>query len=352
MNLPSLQALLENFHLQQPQWLWALLLLLIFVLVYWRRKKQKVMGGLEAYADLSLLPHLLLEGNGTAKTKSGRSLIYWSLGWILIVLALAGPRWDYTEVKVHQGRGGVLILLDLSNSMDAADVKPSRLERARQEIADLLNSAEYIRFGILAFAAVPHMVAPVTDDLSTLLNLLPALDTSLINIQGSNLNGALENMLKLTEQDPGATWDLLLISDGDIEIEPSDALWQQIGQRKIRFHTLGIGTPEGAPIPDPKQNWHRDREGKVVISKLNQKTLRHLASKGAGIYRQASYLSDDTKALLQQFQSHRETELRDRTIRLWEERFYVLLIPLAFLLLPLFRKKQVDFPAAGTGYKR
>lgn len=343
MSQAALAQMAADFHFQFPHWLWALTLPVLFLPRYWRKPGQPGAGGLAAYADTQLLPHLII--TGAVARPGGRAWpLFWLGIWTLGVLALAGPRWDYDEVPVFQSRGGVFVMLDLSSSMDAADVKPSRLERARQELADLLRAAEHLRFGVLAFAAVPHLVAPVTDDKNTLLNLLPALDTALITIQGSNLGSALERVLQLTKEEPEAAWDLLLISDGDLENLPGGEFWEQLGQRNIRLHTMGIGTPDGAPVPDAKGNWRRDSQGRVILSRLRRDTLQELARQGGGRYLEASFLDQDSKTLLEEWQKHRAGERQERTIRLWEDRFYVLVMPLALLLLPLFRRATASPP--------
>ena len=255
----------------------------------WRSAARAARGPVHRYADPHLLPHLT--GTRELKTQErwGRFL-KWSLLWALLVLAMAGPRWDYTDMRLFHPGNNLLILLDISRSMQVADVAPSRIGRARQEIQDLIMQDRDVRLGLIAFASVPHVVAPVTEDTFTVLNALPALSTDLTELQGSRVGAALERAEGLLKGLPAeSSRAILLITDGDFDEPDLNDRVAKLAEEGIRLHVLGIGTEQGArvPAPPPAQagSWITDRSGKPVVSALNTKLLEGLAAAGQGIYR-------------------------------------------------------------------
>ena len=139
------------------------------------------------------------------------------MAWVFGVVAMAGPRWNYVDEPTFEVARDLVIVLDLSQSMNAKDVKPSRIARAREEIEDLLDMSRGISIGLVAYAAVPHMVTPLTDDVRTIKNLLPELNTSLVTIQGDRLRPALEMAAGMLTAESGDNKSILVISDGGFQ---------------------------------------------------------------------------------------------------------------------------------------
>lgn len=337
---------LQNFQFADPSWLWGLVLLPVLWILYKFFYKQ---GGtetkLEEFADPHLLPHLMAE-EGQKNGKRNRvwlSLLIWSLLWGFGLLAMAGPRWDYTEVKAFAPARNLVILLDLSRSMDAEDVKSSRLARARQEIEDINRLAHGMNIGLIAFASVPHVTTPLTDDRETLNRLLPSLKTDLVYTQGSNLSPALRRAGELLSAEPGREKHILVISDGGFQDSDAQILKaeKELSKQGISVHVFGLGTAQGAPVPDGGGGYVKEN-AKIVISRLEQDRLRRIAQDGHGLYKTASYLESDTQGLLSKVNRATESEMQ-KTTRFWKERFYLFLAPLALLLLPWFRRNSA-FP--------
>ncbi len=329
-----------GFHFARPEWLWALLGLipvlawLVFSVVRPRK------GPIHRYADEHLLPHLTGVRQLDVNERWNR-YSRWSLLWILLVLALAGPRWDFTEIQAFAPANDLVILMDISRSMNVADVAPSRLTRARQEVQDLVQLNRELRIGMIAFASVPLVISPITEDSHSLLNALPAISTDLANLKGSRLNAALERAAQLLgEASNTAGRSILLISDGDFD-EPglSDTI-RQLADKGIRLLTLGIGTPEGGPVPAEigQSDLMRSPNGSIIESRLNENTLTRLAEAGNGQYLRADYRDADSRAILELATGDLSTPTatQEKT-RVWNERFYWLLLPLMLLLLPYFR---------------
>ncbi|WP_039960359.1 vWA domain-containing protein [endosymbiont of Riftia pachyptila] len=330
-----------GFHFSRPEWLWALLGLLPVLgwLIFSVSHPNK--GAIHRYADEQLLPHLTGVRELEVNERWGR-YIRWAILWVLAVLAMAGPRWDYTEIKAFSPGSELVVLMDISRSMEVADVQPSRLGRARQEVQDLLELNREVRIGLIAFASVAHVISPVTEDSNSILNALPAISTGLARLQGSRLKAALqraEQLLSGGEEENGRS--ILLISDGDL-VEPGllEAV-AKLAQKGIRLHVLGIGTQGGGPVPasSNRGDLMRDRNGKIIDSRLNETLLKQLAQQGKGIYRQADFRDADSRAVLKAAAAESgEATATNEKARIWNERFYWMLLPLLLLLLPAFRR--------------
>jgi len=327
-----------GFHFEQPGWFWALLVLLPVAIWLWRSSAIAARGPIHRYADPHLLPHLT--GTWALKpTERWGRFLRWSTLWALLIVAMAGPRWDYEDIRLFHPGNNLLILLDISRSMQAADVAPSRLGRARQEIQDLILQNHQVRLGLIAFASVPHVLSPITEDTYTILNFLPALSTDLARLQGSRLHQALDRAEVLLGSLPeDSARSILLISDGDLDETELVPRIEKLARQGVRFHVLGVGTTEGARVPAQQGGWLLDRGGQPVLSSRNETLLEELAAVGQGIYQVADYRDDDTEEILEAAAITRlPPEASDERTRIWNERFYLPLLLLAALLLPNFR---------------
>jgi Ca-activated chloride channel family protein len=328
----------SGFHFAQPAWFWGLLLVIPVGLWLIRSAARAARGPIHRYADPHLLPHLTGTRDLETHERWGRYL-RWCLLWALLLAAMAGPRWDATDVRLFHPGNNLLVLLDISRSMQADDVTPSRLGRARQELQDLIINNREVRLGLVAFASTPLVISPITEDTLTVLNSLPALATDLASLQGSRLAMALdraENLLAGLPADSARS--ILLITDGDFDEPDLTARIQTMAAAGIRLHVLGIGTPEGARVPGPRGNFVTDRTGAAVISRLNEPLLESLAQAGGGIYRRADYRDGDTRAVLKAATVMRvPPEESDQRTRLWNERYWLLVLLIGALLVPQFR---------------
>ena len=334
--------LLSAFHFSEPNWLWALLLCV--PVAVWLILFRHLAGNndrIQQYADAHLLPHLL--GRSTASSHTQwRRYLRWTGLWTLLVLAMAGPRWGFTDVQLFRPGTNLLVLLDISRSMQVADVRPSRLARARQEVEDLLNENRGVRVGLIGFASVAHVVSPVTEDMQGIHRVLSALDTSLVRLQGSRLIFALDRAEELLAGQPAESVNsILLITDGDFDEPGLEQRLDELAATGIRVHVLGVGTPEGDSVPGqgPENPWIMNRTGQPVISSLNEPLLQSLAKAGNGLYQRADYREKDTGKILAEVKAQALPATdRDERTRVWNERFYWFAGLALLMLLPLFRR--------------
>ncbi|OQW91972.1 MAG: hypothetical protein BWK79_15675, partial [Beggiatoa sp. IS2] len=179
---------MSEFEFAQSVWLWGLLILPLVWLFFFRYKNPLFLDRLRDFADAHLLPHLVVQSHRKSLgTRGLRFLMIWTVLWILGVVALAGPRWDYEEQEVLRPQVNLMILLDLSESMQVKDLPHARLEQAIQEIEAMLDQQQNLYVGLMGFAGIPHLIAPLTDDYRTLRHLLYALEPDMLPVQGSRL---------------------------------------------------------------------------------------------------------------------------------------------------------------------
>lgn len=334
-----------GFHFAQPLWLLGLLLIPLVLAWLWYSAPVRRHGLETKYADGHLLP--FLQGEATTRVvRSKRPLMGWILVWSLLLVAMAGPRLGYRQMNPFEAGADLVILLDISRSMNIGDVPPSRLHRARQEIQDLVRAKQGIRVGLIAFATIAHVVTPITEDGDSLLHQLPGISTDLVRLQGSRLSEALRRADSLlVGQSEDVARNILLISDGDFadtDIEQQMAVLQETD---TRLHVLAVGTTEGGPVPGMIT---ASRE--PVLSWLDKDGLRHLADQGGGVFRIADYRDDDVEDIIDAILSHATARQNEKMQTLvWNEYFYWALLPAMLILLLLMRPggKILRFSSGG-----
>lgn len=333
----------EGFHFASP--LWLLGLLLIPVAAAWQavaRGRAPNAGRERDYADAALLPHLsaIASGQGVPLT---RRFVGWAVPWTLLVVAAAGPRWGFEEVRVFEAGADLAVVLDISRSMEIPDVSPSRLGRARQEIQDLLDHAREVRIGLIAFATVAHVASPITDDLDAVRRQLHALGPDLVRLQGSRPANALARARQLLAAQPeDSDHSILLVTDGDFQDLELEREVEALKESGIRLHTLGIGTETGGPVPGPYGGVMPDRSGAPVRSRLNGSLLDTLATRTGGIYRLADYRGADVEDIVDAIlRNARARPSGDERTRVWREPFWWLAGPAALWLLFAFRRRTL-----------
>jgi Ca-activated chloride channel family protein len=199
---------MDTFHFLRPEWLWGFLPLVGLLFFLARRKATAQLW--ESVCDAHLLPHVLV---GTTGAKSSSPIILLGLGWTLALVALAGPVWSQLPQPVFRAESALVIVLDVSRSMDAQDLAPSRLTRAKHKILDILQLRKEGQTALVIFSGESFVVSPLTDDARTMKTLVQTLETNLMPVQGSRPDLALKRGNELLEQAGIPGGDLLLITD-------------------------------------------------------------------------------------------------------------------------------------------
>ncbi len=321
---------LAEFHFLRPYWL---LMLIPLAWICWRLRRPAGDGGAwQQICDPHLLPHLLVRETGR---EDRWRLWLLGLGWLLAVLALAGPTWSQRPQPVFRNLEARIIVLDLSNSMAAADLKPSRLTRARFKVADMLTQWNEGLTGLVVFAGDAFTVSPLTHDNDTIAALLPVLGPELMPTQGSRVDLGLRKAAELLQQAGINRGEILLVADGDNDHQTLDII-AELNNQGYRISVLAVGTEAGAPIPVANGGFLKDAAGNIVVPRLDTAHLQSLSRAGGGRYALISADSTDLETLLinNSVNPLSASEQADRQTDSWREEgpwLVLILLPLAAL---------------------
>lgn len=281
---------LAEFHFIRPYWLLAFIPQLVILGLMLRNKLSQ--GNWSAVCDAALLPYLLQD---KPVNQSRGMLTAGAVAATLAIIALAGPTWERMPSPVFRNDSALVIALDLSRSMDAADIKPSRLVKARYKIADILKQRKDGQTALLVYAGDAFTVTPLTDDTDTIDSQLPALNTDIMPSQGSNAALALEKAVELFKQAGLQKGQILLVTDG---VDLDKTLDAVKSLDKYQLSILGVGTDDGAPVAVPEGGFLKDGQGNIVVPKLNSSELAKLAQAGNGIYQTITANDTDIQTVL------------------------------------------------------
>ncbi len=324
---------MNEFHFMRPYWLFAFLPFMLLVFLNLRQKLQQ--GSWQAVCDADLLPFVLQEKE---RQQSRLPFISSLLATVLAIVALAGPTWERLPAPVYRNSAALVIALDLSRSMDATDIKPSRLSRARYKIADLLNQRKDGQTALLVYAQTAFTVTPLTNDTDTIKSQLNALSTDIMPAQGSHSALAVEKAIQLLKNAGMQQGQILLVTD-DEQIEQAMADVELA--RGYQVSILAVGTVAGAPIPMAEGGFLKDQAGHIVLPKLTVHAGQKAAQMGGGIYQQVTSTDTDINTLSRYFERARQAAAKvenDLLLENWSEAGVWLLLPLLLLAALSFRR--------------
>lgn len=322
---------MTEFVFVRPWWLTAVPLGL--VLVWWLRRRWNRRGTWESIVDPALLPHLVV-GIGAPRREWPWAVM--AIAVLVAATALAGPAFKRLEQPVFRSLAARVIVLDVSRSMDASDLSPSRMVRARHKVSDLLRRSGDGRAGLVVFAGDAFVVAPLTRDADTLVHLLSAVDTSVIPVQGSRPDLGLEMAHGLLEQGRATVAEIILVTDGMRGPRTRDTA-EAIAGHGIRVSVLAVGTEQGAPVPLPDGGFLKNPGGNIVVPGVDMEALRSVAGAGKGRFSTVTADDSDVDWLLGTRIDdpwRRSVEEVDRTTDEWRDEgpwFVLALLPIAAL---------------------
>jgi Ca-activated chloride channel family protein len=325
---------LGDFHFLRPV---ALLLLLALPLCWyaWRHGRTDA-GAWRGAVDAHLLPHLLERVDGG----SGRGgLVLAATLWTLACLALAGPAWEREPMPLYRNQAARVLVLELAPSMGAQDVKPSRLERARYKLDDILSRSRDYQTALLGYAGDAFVAAPLTDDVETVRNLVDALDPSTMPVIGNATGRAIDAAAALIEQAGLHRGEIVLLADG--ASRDATAAARRAHAHGYDVSVLGVGTEAGAPVALAQGDFLKDDDGNVVISRLDEAGLRAVAAAGGGRYAMLAADAGDLDAVLSpavDVDAHAGRTDGEAASARWRDRGPWLLLALLPLALVSFRR--------------
>jgi len=272
--------------------------------------------------------------------KNIAKMILTFIGVLFLLLALLRPQWNKKEEVIAQEGRDLFIALDISRSMLAADVQPDRLTYAKQKIKQLLQRLDAERVGLILFSGSAFVQCPLTADRSAFTLYLDQVDVETISSGSTAIDQALREALRAFNRVPERKNKLLvLFTDGEDFSSNLSSFKQEAQKENLRVFTIGVGTPEGAPIPlydgSGKRIGHQqDEKGGIVITRLNEGILRTLAHDAGGVYMRVTPDDTDMKTLVNHVHNFEKEKLEDKTFSQLEEQYpYFLLVSFISLVL-------------------
>lgn len=324
------------FRFANPQYLWLLWIVPLLVLLYlwaaYHRRRR-----LARFGNLSTLEELMPD------VSSGRvalKFILFTLAVACLIFAAARPQFG-SKLREEKAEGiEMMLVVDVSNSMLAEDFAPNRLERTKYAINKLFEGMRQDRVGLVVFAGEPKVQLPITSDYRMAKAFARRIDPSLVTVQGTAVGRALEQALLsfssgTAEEEGNASRVIVLITDGENHEDDAVAVAKRAAEQGVRIYTIGIGTPEGAPI-SIGGDFIRDERGEMVVSKLNEEMLTEIADLTGGLYVRSTLQSIGLEEIVKEIEAMEKQELSTLRFEEFDEQYRLpLAIGIVLLLLEL-----------------
>lgn len=325
---------MEIFKFANPQYFWTLWLVPFFLLLFlsmviWRRKVIKRFGN-------PTLVRQMIPDLSDIRPVVKFMLLMFSL--VFLIIGIANPQIGAKLEKIERKGIDLVIAVDVSESMLAQDIKPNRLQRARQALSRLVDELRNDRIGIVVFAGRAYVQLPITTDYAAVKMFVSTISTESVPFQGTAIAEAINLAVEMFDDSPTEK-TIIIISDGEDHEGDIDAAISRALEKNIRIYTIGMGLPEGAPIPVYDQygnqiGFKRDRNNNTVITRLNEEMLRMIAVKGNGNYIRANNVQVGLEVIFEEISKLEKTEFESMLFADYEHRFqYFLAISLILMIM-------------------
>jgi Ca-activated chloride channel family protein len=316
---------------------YALAIIPVAILVYWlamRMRKKAIRN----FAETSLYARLAPE---SSVSKKNLKFILSLIAITLLVWAMIDPEIGMHPEKLERKGSDIVICLDVSNSMNAQDIMPSRLERAKQAIEKLITELHGDRIGIVVFAGQAYVQLPLTTDGGAAKMLLGTINTNMISVQGTSIGSAIDTSVDLFTQQAntgnGRGKSIILITDGENFEDDALSAAKSAAEKGITIHTIAMGSAEGAPIPTysngQQSGFMKDKDGNTVVTKLDLNLMQQIAVAGNGSCVRATTSDAGLETILDQIRKMGTKITEETVFRDHEEQFELFIIPALLILL-------------------
>ena len=318
------------FKFANPNALFLYLLLLFVVGVYlyasYRRK-----SALRKYGDSELLSALMPEvSNHRPQIKFWITFV----AMCFMVLLIARPQFGSKVETVKRHGIETVIALDISNSMLAEDVVPNRLEKSKNIISRLVDSFEDDKMGLIVFAGDAFIQLPITSDFISAKMFLESINPELITRQGTDIKAAIDMATRSFTPNEGVGKAIIIITDGENHEGGATEAAKAAAEKGMSVYVMGVGSPEGSPIPTGRNDFRRDKEGNVIVTKLNEKMCQEIAAAGNGVYIRIDNTNNAQKILQKEIDKLAKADIETAVYSEYDEQFQAVAW-IAFVLLLL-----------------
>ena len=325
------------FRFAQPIFLYLLLLVPVMWALYlyarYRRRRNLALFGKIAYLS-ELAPEV-------SRWRPWVKMALQSLAFAVVVFILARPQFG-TKLETVKTEGvEIMVALDVSNSMLARDINPSRIDKAKMMLSKLIDDLENDKVGLVVFAGDAYTQLPITTDYVSAKMFLNSIDTKMVPTQGTAIGRAIKIAMNSFSPESSAEQAIIIITDGENHEDDAVEAARAAAEQGVKVNVVGIGSTKGAPIPisGSSNNFMKDAEGKTVITKLNEAMAREVAKAGEGVYVRADNTNGALQALINEVRTMKSAEFERKTYSEYNEQFpglawivLILLLVDAFLL--------------------
>ncbi|MCW3102101.1 MAG: hypothetical protein JWO09_541 [Bacteroidetes bacterium] len=318
----------ENFY-----FIYAFAIVPVLILIYWmtRRWKKKA---LRNYGDPAVVEQLF---PGLSRTKQLWKFILLNIAFVLLVIGMINPQIGTKLEEVKRKGADIMLCLDVSNSMKAEDLSPNRLEKSKQAISKLLNKLEGDRIGIIVFGGEAYVQLPITTDYAAAKLFLESISTDMIPTQGTDIGKAIDLAVESFGKDEGKNKAIVVITDGENHEDDAIRAAESAAGKGISIHTIGMGSENGAPIPEYRGNvqegFRKDKNGTTIITKLNAEVLQEIAAAGNGVYVRATNSDAGLNHVLSALDKLEKKQFDSKMYSDYEDRFQWFIAAALLLLL-------------------
>ncbi|WP_319589558.1 VWA domain-containing protein [uncultured Draconibacterium sp.] len=323
---------MEMFRFANIEYLWGLLLIPLLALFFaWSRISRR--RALKKFGQQEILGQLMPYSSGNRPVVK---FIILMLALAFFVVGIARPQFG-SKLKTEKREGvELMIALDVSNSMMAEDIQPNRLERAKRAISRLVDRLKDDKIGLIVFAGDAYTQLPITTDYNSAKLFLNSVNTQIVPKQGTAIGAAIDLARKSFTPNGEANKAIIIITDGENHEDDALASAKAALEEGAIVHTIGMGLPSGSPIPvlrNGQTDYLKDRDGNVVVTKLNEQMLEQIAAAGGGIYVRANNAQVGLNALFDEINKMEKQEMETRTYSEYDDQFQYFFAVGLFLLL-------------------
>ncbi len=325
------------YILEEEKFFWLLLIIPALIVLFsglliWRKSKQN------QFASPEMLEQLTPD---KSKFKSWLKFSILLLAFALLVFALVNPKIGTKMETVTREGVDIVFAIDVSKSMEAEDVAPNRLEKSKQLVTQIINNLASDRVGIIAYAGSAFPQLPITTDYASAKMFLQAMNTDMVSSQGTAIKDAIELSTTYFNEEDQTSKVLFIISDGEDHEGDIGNVAQEAADKGIRIFTIGVGSLKGGPIPIKRngviQTYKKDQNGEIVITKLNEETLKDIAGDADGEYIQGNVTKDVLEKVTENLQNMDKTEFEAKQFADYQSQFqWFLGLAILLLLLDVF----------------